>query len=137
MSVDRLIIDAGAPIGLATTRFPCSYPEALIVALEPEPASLEMLSLDTAAMPNVRAIQAGHRSRRGRRQVLDPGGATWAFSVAETNDPAGVSALGLQDPMAEFPDRPALRIVEATGSFSTNCPVSVSRTRMTPANCGG
>ena len=53
------ILDAGANIGLASVFFAELYPNATIVAVEPDPANFKLLELNTARYGNVRRVNAG------------------------------------------------------------------------------
>jgi len=46
----RLIVDAGANIGTSTIFFKTRYPDATVVAIEPEPSNFELLLRNTAAL---------------------------------------------------------------------------------------
>jgi len=54
----KIIIDAGANIGLASVFFANKYPNAKIVAIEPEEFNFEMLKKNTAPYSNIHAIKA-------------------------------------------------------------------------------
>jgi FkbM family methyltransferase len=49
----RTILDGGANIGLSALWFAKHYPDATIVAVEPEPQNFELLRRNTAHLPNV------------------------------------------------------------------------------------
>ena len=54
----QVIVDAGANIGLASIFYANRYPEAKIIAIEPEPSNYEMLKKNVAPYPNIVSIQA-------------------------------------------------------------------------------
>jgi FkbM family methyltransferase len=54
----RIIIDAGANIGLASVFFANKYPNAKIIAIEPEEFNFEMLKKNTAPYFNIYTIKA-------------------------------------------------------------------------------
>jgi FkbM family methyltransferase len=54
----RVIIDAGANIGLTSVWFANQYPEARIIAIEPEPDNVRMLRKNTERYPNISVIPA-------------------------------------------------------------------------------
>lgn len=54
----RLIVDAGANTGLATLYFADAYPDATIVAIEPDDANFEVLKYNCAGVRNVILIKA-------------------------------------------------------------------------------
>ena len=53
----RLIVDLGANVGYATVDFASRYPEARIVAVEPEASNVEVLRRNVAGLP-VKVIEA-------------------------------------------------------------------------------
>lgn len=53
-----IILDIGANIGLASLWFKRRYPQARIVAVEPDPESFALLRRNTAAVPGIACIQA-------------------------------------------------------------------------------
>jgi FkbM family methyltransferase len=79
----NVIVDAGAHVGLASIWFANRYPRALIVAIEPEAANFELLVANTAAYPNVHALQAALWVRDGELELQDPGCGTVGFRVSE------------------------------------------------------
>jgi FkbM family methyltransferase len=54
----QVVVDAGANIGLASIFYANRYPEAKIVAIEPEPSNYEMLRKNVALYPNIVPIHA-------------------------------------------------------------------------------
>ncbi|MDR3001824.1 MAG: FkbM family methyltransferase [Fibromonadaceae bacterium] len=54
----KVIIDAGANIGLASVLFANKYPFAKIIAIEPEESNFEMLKKNTAPYSNIHIIKA-------------------------------------------------------------------------------
>jgi FkbM family methyltransferase len=49
----KIIVDAGAQIGLASIWFANKYPEVRIISIEPEPDNLRMLRRNTSYYPNI------------------------------------------------------------------------------------
>ena len=99
-----MIIDAGAHIGLASVWFAERYPDAVIVAVEPEADNFEVLLANTAAYPNVRAVQAALWTSDGTVDLLDPGIGTWGFRVGDVANAGShaVRAVTVRGLMAEF-----------------------------------
>jgi len=54
----KVIIDAGANIGMATLFFTHKYPRAKIVAIEPEASNFAILSKNCSGLPNVTLTNA-------------------------------------------------------------------------------
>lgn len=80
----KLIIDAGANIGLATLFFAWKYPGAQIAAIEPETSNLEVLRRNCGDLPSVRVIPAALWSGRSELFISDPNSEKWTFSVTDT-----------------------------------------------------
>jgi FkbM family methyltransferase len=81
----RVIVDAGANIGLASIFYANRYPEAKIIAIEPEPSNYEMLRKNVALYPTVIPIQAALWSEK---KMLSGSSATTghhAYQVREEN----------------------------------------------------
>jgi FkbM family methyltransferase len=61
------VVDAGANIGLSTLEFRARYPDALIVALEPDPLAFEKLARATADDPRIIALRVAVAKCDGTR----------------------------------------------------------------------
>ena len=53
----KLILDVGANVGFASVWFANKYPQAKIVAVEPDASNLEVLRRNVAPYPNVRVVE--------------------------------------------------------------------------------
>ena len=78
MGLQPLIVDAGANIGASAVYFVIAYPNACVVALEPDVGNFGLLSKNTADL-NVEALNAAISSTRGRARVFDPGEGAWGY----------------------------------------------------------
>ena len=90
----RVIVDAGANIGLSVLRFRQLYPEAQIIAIEPEAANFELLRQNTAHDPRVVCIRGALWPRKTAVAVESPDGQPWSFACAERPD-AGATVTTL------------------------------------------
>jgi FkbM family methyltransferase len=101
----KVIVDAGAYTGLSAAYFASRYPEAQVIAIEPDRANFDMLVRNTSGLANVRAIRAALWSASGTVTLADPGAGAWAFRVAEASDSGGarnqVPAITIPDIMAQ------------------------------------
>ena len=95
----RIIVDAGANIGLAAALFASRYPRARILAIEPDPGNVAVLELNTRPYPNVEIVEAGLWGRRARLRIENPDDPEWEFRVVETDEPDGIEALSVPDLM--------------------------------------
>src|SRR5688572_10912341 len=84
----RTIIDAGAHIGLAAVWFANRFPDARILAVEPETENFELLCRNAAPYPNIAPVRAGIWSTDTELDVIDPGLGTWGFMTSAWGDSA-------------------------------------------------
>ena len=81
----KVIIDAGANIGFASVYFANPYPDAIIVALEPDHSNFKLLELNTAAYPQIRAVNSALWSENQQLNLFTPNGAHSGFCTLEKN----------------------------------------------------
>jgi FkbM family methyltransferase len=79
-----LIVDGGANIGLTSVLFAAQVPDALIVAIEPEPENFTLLVANTEGL-SVVPVPAALMRDPGRVEIEDPGGGAWAFRTRPTD----------------------------------------------------
>ena len=96
------IVDAGANVGYATLFFHRRYPDARIIAVEPEPSNFETLVQNTRGIAGVRAVRGGLWSRRQPLSIADPGAPKCMISLkpAETPGAGDIEGFGVPDLMA-------------------------------------
>ncbi len=94
----KVIIDAGANIGLASLYFADKYPEAKIIAVEPEQNNFELLTENVAPYPNIIPVQAALWHRNEEINLVDPGLGKWGF-MTETKE----SSENLAENLAAHP----------------------------------
>jgi FkbM family methyltransferase len=99
----KLIIDAGANIGLTSLYFAARCANARIIALEPEASNVELLRRNTKAVSNITVKAGALWPRKASLSLVDDHAEKWAFSVKE-NSPSvsSVSAFTLPDILAEI-----------------------------------
>jgi FkbM family methyltransferase len=99
----EIIFDCGANIGLTTIFYANRFPNAKIIAVEPEPANFELLKKNTASYPNVRLYQAGLWNKTTSLKVENKGYGAWGFMVSETPDgtPGAIQAVTISDLMRQ------------------------------------
>jgi FkbM family methyltransferase len=88
----RVIVDAGGYTGLSAAFFATRYPEAKIIAIEPDEQNFEMLALNTAQFKNVHPVHAALWMESGSIRLSDPGEGSWAFRVEDTAAESTASA---------------------------------------------
>jgi FkbM family methyltransferase len=94
----EVIVDAGGYTGMSAAFFAHQYPEATIVAIEPDAENFALLKLNTSRFPNVHPVHAAVWSESGVISLTDPGYGSWGFQVAAHADHATAVAVGEADP---------------------------------------
>jgi FkbM family methyltransferase len=84
----KVIVDAGANIGMATLYYSQVYPKAKIIAIEPESSNYKMLVKNCGNLPNVTLIEGALWSRERHLVIQNPNAEKWAYSVAEVRSPS-------------------------------------------------
>ena len=94
------IIDLGANIGLASVFFACRFPEARIVAIEPDTSNFKMAVRNTEPFPLVKVIQGAIWPYSAVIAVQDSGDSHWAIttSLAENDVSAAETVQGYTVP---------------------------------------
>ncbi|MBN1568599.1 MAG: FkbM family methyltransferase [Acidobacteria bacterium] len=77
-----LILDCGANIGASTLWFAKSYPQAHIVALEPEKHNYAILRLNCDKNPGITTMKAAISCADETLFIQDPGQGDWGFRTA-------------------------------------------------------
>ena len=75
----RTIVDAGANIGLASIYFSNRFPDAKIIAIEPEESNLEILRRNIAPYGNIVLICGALWHEDARIDLVDPSFGKWGF----------------------------------------------------------
>lgn len=79
----RNIIDAGANVGLTSIFYANKYPDARIIAIEPEASNYQMLVQNTAAYRNVATVNAALWSENCDLEIFDPQQGHTAFQMRD------------------------------------------------------
>jgi FkbM family methyltransferase len=78
----KVIVDAGANIGMATLYFATQYPAAKIFAIEPEPSNFKILQQNCSGLANVILIEAALWPIEQMVSIANPQDEKFAFTVA-------------------------------------------------------
>jgi FkbM family methyltransferase len=98
------IVDAGANIGTACCYFASRFPQARILALEPDPSNYAMLCRNTAHLPCVTALEAALWSRRGTLELVTVDRHKSQIEVREPaarTSTASVNCLSMEELLSE------------------------------------
>jgi FkbM family methyltransferase len=89
----RLIVDLGANVGYASVDFALRYPEARVVAVEPEPSNVELLRRNVAGLP-VDVVEAAVWPRAAELELEETEIGHLGFRVREvSSSDHGVSTV--------------------------------------------
>jgi FkbM family methyltransferase len=80
-----IIVDAGANVGMSAAYFSLRYPNAKIVAIEPEPSNFDILCKNAKLFTKIIPINAALWSHNGAVQLKDGGGGHWGTRVTEAS----------------------------------------------------
>ncbi len=80
----KVIIDAGANIGAVSVFFARRYPQARILAIEPERRNYEMLVRNVKDWPRVVPVQAALWGSRAVMPLVNPHRGHWSYTITET-----------------------------------------------------
>jgi FkbM family methyltransferase len=96
----KLIVDAGANIGMATLHFARQYPQARVVAIEPEDSNFAILQRNCGWLPNAVLIQGALWPVKRALQIQDHAVDSWSFRVGEQSSAkngASISAVTIPE----------------------------------------
>jgi FkbM family methyltransferase len=96
----RVIVDAGANIGMATLYFAARFPAARIFAIEPEPSNFELLERNCRHLENVTLIQAALWPQPEGLMIADQSVEKWAYRVTNEagRDPCAATVPSITIP---------------------------------------
>lgn len=87
----KVVVDAGANIGLFSVACASKYPEARIFAIEPEASNFEMLKRNAAAYPNITPVRAALWKENTELNLVDPGEGHTTYQTRRSAAPAAAS----------------------------------------------
>ena len=99
-----VIVDCGANIGLATIFFKNKFPEATIIAVEPEPSNFALLKKNTEEYPDIHCLNSGIWNRSTHLKITNHHRGNWGFTVEETdkNDEDSIQAVSIDELMKKY-----------------------------------
>lgn len=123
-STPTRIIDAGANIGASAVYFALKYPQAEILALEPELTNFQLLKVNSAPYPNIRPIHAALWWEEGFMQCSPQWNEkdSFKFSQCSANVENAVQSLSVASLVKDGIDLLKIDIEGAEGAiFSHGC----------------
>lgn len=98
----RLIVDLGANVGYASVDLALRYPEASVLAVEPEPSNVALLRRNVKGLP-IEVVEAAVWPRPGILELEEAEIGHVGFRVHETASPrGGVQAVTVPELMERF-----------------------------------
>lgn len=136
-AVDRaakpVIIDCGANVGIASIWYAIRYPQAAVIAVEPEPENFRVLRMNAANYPAIIPIQGGISDRRTRLRLSNDGADPWAWETTESDEVGDVATFTVPDLLADIPDaRPLIVKIDIEGAETQLFRSGVEWTRRAP-----
>lgn len=100
----KIIVDLGANIGLTTVFFKSKYPDARIIAVEPEQSNYEMLLKNTSDLSDVQTVKGGAWNKKTFLEIEDKGHGHYGYMVKEVEEPSAssIQAWSIESLMNEF-----------------------------------
>jgi FkbM family methyltransferase len=93
-SPPQLIIDGGANVGYASVLFANKYPQAQIIAIEPDIINYQLACTNCANYPNVKVIQGAIWTSDTPVVIENPAAESWAFRVRQATSSSSRSVPG-------------------------------------------
>ena len=78
-----VIVDAGANIGLTSIYFANKYPNATIIAIEPEESNYKLMLKNISSYDNIIPLNAAIWFKNEDLSVIDPGSGFWGYQVSK------------------------------------------------------
>tara|TARA_A100000171_G_scaffold52986_1_gene75025 strand:+ start:4061 stop:4882 length:822 start_codon:yes stop_codon:yes gene_type:complete len=82
----KTIIDGGSNVGYASVFYAKKYPEAEILAVEPDSSNFEMIEKNTQEYPSIHKIKSAIWGKTALLKISNPDAEKWAIEVEETTE---------------------------------------------------
>lgn len=99
-----VIVDCGANIGFSTIFFKNKFPEATVIAVEPESGNFKILKKNTEKYSNIHCLKRGIWNRSTNLKIVDHNRGNWGFTVEETETPdeTTIPAISIDQIMKDY-----------------------------------
>lgn len=94
----QFIVDGGANIGCASIFFAQKFPQATVVAIEPEWSNFKLLQDNVSRLPNVKALKAAIWNVDGHVEIQNPSADNWGFQVQQSTPQSSSTVHALTIP---------------------------------------
>lgn len=103
MSEAKVIIDAGANIGLSSLFLAKRYPNASIICVEPEIENYSLLLKNTKEYPNIICINKALWSTQAPLKIKNLSTDSWGFEIIETKNKIGaIEAITISEILNQY-----------------------------------
>ena len=112
-----VIVDCGANIGASSLYFARRYPQATVLAVEPDPGNAALCRINTLGLSNIVTHEAAIGSSPGCVELVSdtPFGAEWAFQTRRAAE-GSVAVVTINDLLASIPNAvPGLGKIDIEG----------------------
>ena len=90
----KVIVDAGANIGLSSIYFANRFPQARIIAIEPEMTNFALLKRNIGGYPKILATHIALWNENTELDIVDPGYGKWGFRTRSNTTGDSTKACG-------------------------------------------
>jgi FkbM family methyltransferase len=127
-----VIVDAGANVGYSAAYFAATFPEAVVLAVEADAVTFEVLKENVAGIPNVVPVNAAIWSHeRGVNFGSTDGNGSWAHHVSE--GAGSTPSIRLGKLLERVPDAAPLIVkIDIEGGEKEMCRAALDVLRQTP-----
>lgn len=98
----KVIIDAGANIGLTSIYYSITYPEAQIIAIEPELSNYKLLKENIKSYPNIFSINKALWHKIAPLKISNPNDQKFSFRVEESDNYSEVKAITIDELIKQY-----------------------------------
>lgn len=95
------IVDCGANIGLSAVYFANKFPNATVIAIEPDNHNFEYLEKNTIPYPNIQCLQRAVWPVPAKMEVIDPGNGGWSLQT-KTSESGTMQSITIEEIMEVF-----------------------------------
>ena len=79
-----VVVDGGANVGAASLFFSATYPQATVVAVEPDPDNADSCEQNTSGHDNIKVLRAALGAEPGAVELSNPAGEAWAVQTSRS-----------------------------------------------------
>lgn len=98
----EVIVDAGSNIGLASIYYSIKYPDAKIIAIEPEDSNFALLKENIENYPTIIPIQKALWHTKTRLKISNPRDSKFSFRVETSGESQEVISLTMEELIDEY-----------------------------------